>query len=72
MKEYTKNMVDDEKRDQLITETLLRISSLEKLLISKGVLTQKEISEAFLSEANKLIEVMKLHINSFDKSENGN
>ena len=67
-----KDLGYDDKRDQLITETLLRISSLEKLLIAKGLITQKEISESFLGEANKLIEVMRLHSGSFDESKEGN
>ena len=67
-----KDLGYDDKRDQLITETLLRISSLEKLLIAKGLITQKEISESFLGEANKLIEVMRLHAGSFDSSKEGN
>lgn len=67
-----KDLGYDQKRDQLITETLLRLSSLEKLLIAKGLVTQEEISGSFLAEANKLIEVMRLHGGSFDASKEGN
>lgn len=47
----------EDKQDQLITELLIRISVLEKLLVLHGVLKEEEISNGFTESTNKLIEI---------------
>lgn len=49
---------DNLDRDGVITELLLRISTLEKLLIDKKVFTAKEFSNIFEASVKKVTEIM--------------
>jgi hypothetical protein len=57
----TKKMTNtlEEERDMLISETLLRVSCLEKLIIAKTSITQEELSAAYIEATAKLTELMK-------------
>ena len=49
---------DNIDRDGVITELLLRISTLEKLLIDKKIFTAKEFSNIFEASVKKVTEIM--------------
>lgn len=46
-------------QDKLFTELLLRISTIEKLLIDKNIISLEEYNNIFTKSVNKLIDVMK-------------
>ena len=50
---------DDVQRDNIITELLLRVSSLEKLLIDKKVITAKEFGAVFEASVKKMTDIIK-------------
>lgn len=55
-------MVDEireSEQDKLLAELLLRISTVEKLLIDKNVITLPEYNEIFSKSVNKLMELLK-------------
>ena len=52
-------MEEQDKRDRLIAEWILRIATLEKLLLSKGLITDKELAEAYMDSISKMTEFMK-------------
>ena len=53
------NEKDDIDLNRVVTELLLRISTLEKLLIDKKVFTNKEYNSIFEEASNKVLELMK-------------
>jgi len=52
-------MEEQDKRDRLIAEWILRIATLEKLLLSKGLITDKELVKAYEDSISKMTEFMK-------------
>ena len=46
-------------QDRLLAELLLRISTVEKLLIDKKVISLDEYNEIFTKSVNKLVDLMK-------------
>ncbi len=58
IKDNMTNEKDNIDRDGVITELLLRISTLEKLLIDKKVFTAKEFSNIFEASVKKVTEMM--------------
>lgn len=53
------NEKDDINLEGVVTELLLRISTLERLLLDKKVFTNKEYSSIFENSVNKVTELMK-------------
>lgn len=45
--------------DKLLAELLLRISTVEKLLIDKNVISLDEYNEIFTKSVNKLMDLLK-------------
>lgn len=55
-------MVDEKvlaEQDRLLAELLLRISTVEKLLIDKNVISLEEYNDIFTKSVSKLIDLMK-------------
>lgn len=46
---------EDDKRDQLIAEAIIRISTLENILIAKKLITQEELSSMLLETTTNLL-----------------
>ncbi len=46
-------------QDKLLAELLLRISTIEKLLIDKGLISLDEYNEIFTKSVNKLFDLLK-------------
>jgi hypothetical protein len=61
---------EQEKRDGLVAEWILRIASLEKVLISKGLISQQELAEAYLGSVAKLGELMSIVQAEGEKQQN--
>ena len=53
--DFSKNDVDQQMQ-QLVIETLLRIYSLEKLLVNKGIVTEDEIIDEIEKSSSKYVE----------------
>ncbi len=53
-------LLEQDKRDRLIAEWILRIASLERLLLDKGLITAKEVSEYMADSVVKMNEFLKL------------
>jgi hypothetical protein len=70
IKDNMTNEKDNLDRDGVITELLLRISTLEKLLIDKKVFTAKEFSNIFEASVKKVTEMMDEKSNSTKFAEN--
>ena len=51
---------EQEKRDRLIAEWILRIATLEKLLLSKGIITNQELAKSYADSIAKMTEFMKI------------
>lgn len=45
-------------RDQKLTEIILRLYSLEELLITKQILTKEEMAESLMQATKKLIDIV--------------
>lgn len=46
---------EDERKNQLIAEILIRISSLEAILIAKNLLTKEELASSLLEVTSNLL-----------------
>jgi Mg/Co/Ni transporter MgtE len=53
--DFSKNDVDQQMQ-QLVIETLIRIYSLEKLLVNKGIVTEDEIIDEIEKSSSKYVE----------------
>ncbi len=51
---------EQDKRDRLVAEWILKIASLEKLLLSKGLITKQELAESYMDSVTKMNEFMKI------------
>lgn len=51
--------IDKEMEDKVLAELLLRISTLEKILLEKKIFSLEEYSVIFNESVNKLMEVLK-------------
>ncbi len=51
-------ITEQEKRDRLTAEWILRIAALEKALISKGVVTEQEVNDSLKEAISRLSEFM--------------
>lgn len=49
----------DSKRDLLLSEIMLRVSCLEKLIIEKTAITEMDIATAYIAATAKLMDLMK-------------
>lgn len=49
-----------DKRDRLVAEWILRIATLEKLLLTKGLITKQELAESYVNSMSKMNEFMKI------------
>ena len=47
------------RRDRLVAEWILKIASLEKLLISKGIIEERELAETYVDSLSKMNEFIK-------------
>jgi hypothetical protein len=52
-------MSDKDVEDKVLAELLLRISTIEKLLLEKGTFTLEEYNVVFNASVNKLMEALK-------------
>lgn len=50
--------MDEQRREQLLTELLLRISALEKVLINHGVVERKELMVEIKESLKQLVSAM--------------
>ncbi|MDP2683525.1 MAG: hypothetical protein Q8P20_00560 [bacterium] len=57
---------EQDKRDRLIAEWILRIATIEKVLISKGIITIDEISAEYVNSISKMKEFMNNNIRKDD------
>lgn len=48
-----------EDQDRLLAELLLRVSTVEKLLLDKKVISLEEYNEIFTKSVNKLLDLLK-------------
>jgi hypothetical protein len=53
-------MEEQDKRDRLIAEWILRAATLEKLLLSKGLITDKELVKAYKESVSQMTEFIKI------------
>jgi len=53
-------LLEQDKRDRLIAEWILRIASLERLLLDKGLITVEEVSEYMADSVIKMNDFLKL------------
>lgn len=60
-----------DKRDRLIAEWILKIATLEKLLLSKGLITEQELAETYRDSLSKMNEFMKIVKTQRDNNEKG-
>ena len=64
------SLMEDQRRDQLLVDALLRVYSLEKLLISKNVLSEEEIAKSYIEAVKQLKGVMETALGkNFDGKE---
>jgi len=50
---------EQDKRDRLVAEWILRIASLERLLLNKGIITDNELSECLTKSVAQFGEIIK-------------
>ena len=60
MESLIEKVQEQDKRDRLVAEWILRIATLEKLLLSKGIITKEELAESYMDSMVKMNEFMKV------------
>jgi hypothetical protein len=60
MESLIEQVKEVDKRDRLVAEWILKIATLEKLLLSKGLITEQELAESYVDSVTKMNEFMKL------------
>jgi hypothetical protein len=70
IKEQDTQEKEQDKRDGLVAEWILRIASLEKVLISKGLITQDELAHSYLESVAKLGELMSVVQTAEERQQN--
>jgi len=50
---------EQDKKDRLVAEWILRIASLERLLLDKGIITEEEINKCLAKSIAQFGEIMK-------------
>ncbi|KKN60993.1 hypothetical protein LCGC14_0526180 [marine sediment metagenome] len=56
----SESLIEQDKRDRLVAEWILKVATLEKLLLSKGLITQQELAESYMESVTHMNDFMKI------------
>lgn len=69
MEEEDQTKIQIEKQGEIVTDALIRVAAIERVLIKKNIVTEKELQEELIKVSDEIVELVRQQL---EKKEDSN